>query len=178
MLWTKRAHQCTIFQTSECSPNSSCHVWNFEIFLQTLHHPSWEITLSQFFSWNCIWFGQKKPIKVQNFKLFTAPVKFHQIYTLIGSFYWKYIKFQLKKYRGVMSHDTKEWCKIWRKTDLLFQKCQEFRKFWLQHSKVSKVCTLIVSFFARYIMFELKKYRVVILRDTEEWCKIWRKTDL
>ena len=32
MLWTKRAHQTTIFQTSECSnessPNSSCHFWN------------------------------------------------------------------------------------------------------------------------------------------------------
>ena len=23
------------------------------------------------------------------------------------------------------SHDTKEWCKIWKKTDLLFQKWQE-----------------------------------------------------
>ena len=69
-----------------------------------------------------IWFLQKKPIKVQNFWLSTAQVKFHQIYTLIGFFCWKYIQFQLKKYRGVMSHDTEEWCKIWRKTDLLFQK--------------------------------------------------------
>ena len=27
-------------------------------------------------------------------------------------------------------------------------------------------------------MFELKKCRGVIFRDTEEWCQIWRKTDL
>ena len=190
MLWTKRNHHCTIFQTFECSneslPNSSCHFWNYKVkvysnfaslfsvmkdnssvfflaqtsytldknspskwnfqtfewlgenspnslcnvwnyksgFLQTLHQSSvsWEITLLYFFSWNCIWIGQKEPIKVQNFRHLTAHVKFHQIFTLIGSFCWNYIKFQLKKYKRVISHDTEEWWKIWRKTDLLFQK--------------------------------------------------------
>ena len=34
---------------------------------------------------------------VQNFRLSTAQVKFHQICTLIGYFCWKCIKFQLKK---------------------------------------------------------------------------------
>ena len=33
---------------------------------------------------------------MQNFRLLTAHVKFHQICTLIGSFCRKYIKFQLK----------------------------------------------------------------------------------
>ena len=36
------------------------------------------------------------------------------------------MKFQLKKYRRVMSHDTEEWCKIWIKTNFLFQKWHEF----------------------------------------------------
>ena len=63
---------------------------------------SWEITLLYSFSWNFICFGQKKLIKVQNLRLLTAQVKSHKICTLIGSFYWKYIKFQLKKYRGVI----------------------------------------------------------------------------
>ena len=31
---------------------------------------------------------------------------------------------------------------------------------------------------AKYLMFDLKKYRRVIFHDTEGWCKIWRKTDL
>ena len=52
----------------------------------------------------------------------TVHVKFLQVCTLISSFCWKYIKFQLNKYRWAISHDTKEWCNIWRKTDLLFQK--------------------------------------------------------
>ena len=34
------------------------------------------------------------------------------------------------------------------------------------------------SFWTKYIMFELKKYRTVMFHDTEEWCRIWRKNDL
>ena len=34
---------------------------------------------------------------MQNFRLSTAQIKFHQMCTLIDFFYWKYIKFQLKK---------------------------------------------------------------------------------
>ena len=41
-----------------------------------------------------------------------------KIYTLVGCFRPKYIKFELKKYRGAIFHDTRVWCKIWRKTDL------------------------------------------------------------
>ena len=119
-----------------------------------------------------------EPIKVQIFRLSTAHEKFHQICTLIGSFCWNYIKVQLEKYRGVMSHDPEEWCKIWRKTDFLFQKWHEFGKFWREHSKVSRICTLIGSYCVKYLMFDLKKYRWVIFHDTEECCKIWRKTEL
>ena len=145
-----------------------------------MHHSSmlWEISLLYFFSWNFIWFLQKEPTTVQNFRLSTAQVKFHQICTLIGFFCWKYIKFQLKKYRGVVSHDTEDWCKIWRKTDLLFQNWQEFGEFLSEHSKVSKIYTLIGPLREKYVMFDLKKYRGVILHDPKEWCKIWRKTDL
>ena len=143
---------------------------------------SWEITLLYFFSWNFIWFLQKESIKKQNVRLSTAQVSFYQIYALIGSFCWKYIKFQLKKYRGVMSHETEEWCTIWGKTDLLFQKWQEFGEFWPKHSKVSKICTFIVSFCAKYITFDQKGTEelsyITLKNEKEEWCKIWRKTDL
>ena len=45
-----------------------------------------------------------------------------KICTLIGSFCAKYIRFELKKYRGVISHDSEESCKIRRKTDSWFGK--------------------------------------------------------
>ena len=91
----------------------------------------------------------------------------------------KYIMFELKKYRGVMFHDTEKWCKIWRKTDLWFGKWhEEFGKFSPEHSKISKICTLMGCFWPKYIIFELKKYRGVMFDSTEDWCKMWRKTDL
>ena len=63
------------------------HIWNHKpFFLLTLHHSSmpWEISILYFFSWNFIWF-------LQNFRVLTAQVKFHQICTLISYFWWKYI---------------------------------------------------------------------------------------
>ena len=86
---------------------------------------------------------------------------------------------ELKIYRGVMCHCNEEWCKILIEIDLSFQNWhEEFDKFWPEHSKVSKICTLMGWFWKKYIMFELKKYRGVIFYDTREWSKIWRKTDL
>ena len=77
-----------------------------------------------------------------------------------------------------MPHDTEERCKIGRKINLLFQKWQEVGEFWSEHSKVSKVCTLIRPLRTKYITFDLKKYRGVTFHDNEESCKIWRKTDM
>ena len=84
-----------------------------------------------------------------------------------------------KKYREVIFQEIEEGYKIWRGINLLFKNWhKEFIKFWPEHSKVSKIFTLMGSFWANYVLFELKKYRGVIFHDTEEWCKIWRKTDL
>ena len=145
-----------------------------------MHHSSvsWDIALLYFFSLKCTWFRKKESIKVQNFRLLTAHVKFYKLCTLLDSFCWKFIKFKLKKYIGVMSHDSEGGCKISREIDLLLQKRQEFGEFCSKHSQVSKICIFISSYCAKYLKFDLKKYRGVISHDTEEWCKIWRKTDM
>ena len=50
------------------------------------------------------------------------------------------ITFDLKKYRGVIFHDTEESCKICRKNDLWFRKWhEEFGKISREHLKVSKL---------------------------------------
>ena len=54
---------------------------------------------------------------------------------------------------------------------------QQFDKPWLEHSKVSKIWTLMGCFWPKY-MFEIIKPRGVMLDGIEDWCKIWRKTDL
>ena len=85
----------------------------------------------------------------------------------------KHILFELKKYRGVNFHKNEEGYKIWRGTVLPFQNWRkEFDKFWSEHSKVSKVFTLMGSSWAKYILLELKEYRGVIFHETEEGYKI------
>ena len=78
-----------------------------------------------------------------------------------------------------MFYDTEEGCKIWSKTNSLFQKLQEFVEFCSEHSKFSKICSLIGNFFEKYTSFDLERYRGgVIFHDTEKSWKIWKKPKL
>ena len=47
-----------------------------------------------------------------------------------------------------------------------------------QSTQISKICSVICPFCAKYITFDEKKYRGVTFNDTDESCKIWRKTGL
>ena len=81
-----------------------------------------------------------------------------KIGTLMRSFYSKKKMYELKIYRGVTCHNNEEWCKIWKGIDLSVQNWhEEFDEFWLEHSKISKICTLMGCFWPKYKMFELEK---------------------
>ena len=74
-------------------------------------------------------------LSVQNWhdefdKFWPVQLKISEICTLMGCLWPKCIRFKLKKHIAVMFDGTEYWCKIWRKTDLYFQKChREFGKF-------------------------------------------------
>ena len=60
---------------------------------------------------------------------------------------------------------------------------RNFYKFWPGHSKVSKFCTLMDSFWEKHIMFELKNWRGFMFHHIEDWCKfeenwlvVWKMT--
>ena len=77
------------------------------------------------------------------------------------------IAFELKKNRGVIFNDTEEGYKILKGINMLFENWhKEFDKFWPDHSKVSKTFTVMGSFLAKYILFELQKYRRVTFHGT------------
>ena len=87
--------------------------------------------------------------------------------------------YELKLYKGVMCYDNEEWYKIWKEIDLSVQNWhEEFNKFWPEHSKISKIFTLMGCFWPKYTMFELRKYRRVMFDGIQDWYKVWRKTDL
>ena len=129
--------------------------------------------------WCKIWTGIDW--SVQNWhetfdKFWSEHSKISIICTLMGCFWPKNIIFELRKFRGVMFNDTQNWCKVWRTTDLRFQKWHgKLGKSSPEHSKISKICTLISCFWPKYKRFELKKYRGVMFDGTEHWCKIWIK---
>ena len=56
-----------------------------------------------------------------------------------------------------MSHDPEDWCKFWKKDNLLFQKWQEFGEFLSEHSQVTKIWILISSSRPNDLTFNLKK---------------------
>ena len=80
--------------------------------------------------------------------------------------------------RGVMYHDNEQWFKIWRGIDLPFQNWHHHLTTFPEHLNISKIFTLIGFFWPKYIIFELKMYRRVMLDGTEGWWKIWKNTCL
>ena len=95
---------------------------------------------------------------IRNMTNFNRALQRFKIGILMGSFNPKLKKYELKIHRGVICHDNEEWRKIWRGIDLSFQSWhEEFDKFWSEHLKGSKIFILTCSFWAKYILFELKK---------------------
>ena len=96
--------------------------------------------------------------------------KVSKIYTLIGYFDQSISCLSWKKYRGVLFHDTRVWCKIWRKTDLWFGKWhEEYGKFSPEHLKVSKL-----GFWWDPL---IQSRKGMSLKSTEELCVMTMKND-
>ena len=109
-------------------------------------------------------------------KFWPEHTKISKICTLMGCFWPKYIMLELRKYRGVMFNGTQYWYKVWRKTDLSFQKWhEEYGKFLPESLKVG---TLMTSFCLKLKIFEVKICREVTCHENEEWCKNRRGIDL
>ena len=82
----------------------------------------------------------------------------------------KYLMFDLKQYRGVIFHDTEEWFKIWRKTNLWFGRWhEEFGKFSPELWKVSKLGLSWDLF--------VQSRKCMSLKFTEELCVMTIKND-
>ena len=93
--------------------------------------------------------------------------------TLMGYFCPKYMRCELKKYRGVIFHGTEQWCKIWIKPDLVVSK-MVWGTGWtfIRAPKSLKKCTLIGSFHPKHIMFKLEYFKRILCNNTEGCCKI------
>ena len=103
-------------------------------------------------------------------QIFTRSLESVKIGTLMASFCLKLKMYELKIYRGVMCHGNEEWCKNWRGIDFSFKiDMRNVTMFWLEHSKISQICTLMGCFWPKYNIWAKKR--------TAELCLIALKID-
>ena len=89
-------------------------------------------------------------------QFFTRALKSLKIETFMEYFYPKEKNVWAWNLQGVMCYGNEEWCTVWKGIDFSFQNWhEEFNKFWLEHSKISKTCTLMSRFWPKYIMFHI-----------------------
>ena len=90
----------------------------------------------------------------------------------MGCFWPKYIMFKLKKYKGVIFHDTKEWCKFEEQlTYGLVNDMKNLEKFH-QSTLKSQNWDFYLVLLSK-VENELKFYRGVMCYENEEWLKMW-----
>ena len=94
-------------------------------------------------------------------------------FTSMGYFCPKYMRFELKKYRGVIFHDTQQWCKNWINPYLVVTK-MAWGIGWtlIRAPKSLKKCTLMGSFCPKHIMFQLENFTGIMCHDTEGRYKV------
>ena len=163
LLWKKRSYEGPNFDTSKCSgknlPNSSCYFQTtcqfFFKFCMTLQcHERYLL---------CTFLGQtlhtlhERDQSTRNQMLFLSKV--HKVWA--------------KNYRGIIFHDTEQWCKVWRNSDLVVSKMVwGIRWSFIRELKSLKNCALTGSFYPEHIMFQLENSIGIMCHDTEGWCKI------
>ena len=105
--------------------------------------------------------------------IFTQPFKSLKITITWALFVHKVYRVWAKKYRGVIFHDTEQWCKIWINPDLVVSK-MAWGIGWtfIRALKSLKICALMGSFFPNHTMFQLEIFIGIMCHDTEGWCKI------
>ena len=86
---------------------------------------------------------------MRNLVNFHPTTRKSKTFTSMGSFYPKYITFELKKYRGVVFYDTEQWHKTWINPDLVVSK-MAWEIWWtfIRALKSLKNCTFMGSFCA------------------------------
>ena len=73
----------------------------------------------------------------------------------------KYIRFELKKYRGIVFHDTE----VMQNGIINWVSCQK-------STQSPKNCTIMGSFCQKHFMFQPENFGRIMCHDTEGWCKI------
>ena len=112
-------------------------------------------------------------------------VNFHSIIEKSENcFLFKVSMFEQKKYKGVMFHDTEQWCKIWINLDLVVSKLAwGIGWTFIKAHKSLKICTLMGSFCpkhnnsARKFQRNFVSWHWKVMQNLKEnWLVAWKMT--
>ena len=96
---------------------------------------------------------------IRNLVNFHPTTQKSENFTSMGYFCPKYMRFELKKYRGVIFHDTEQWCKIWINPDLVVSKIAWSRWTFIRAIKSLKKCSLMGLFLSKAYVSARKFHR-------------------
>ena len=106
-----------------------------------------------------------------------------KIWTLMCYFCQKYIMVELKMGRGVMCHNTEEWCKIWGATDMVFEKWHGFDEFRLNTQKSQNLhfnvlfLTEVNNVWAKKLQRSFVSWHGKVMQYLKKnWLVVWRLT--
>ena len=102
--------------------------------------------------------------------IFTQPLKKSKNLTSMSYFCTKYMRFELKKYRAVIFHDTKQWCQICINPSHVVSK-MTWEIGW-NFIRALKNFSLMGSFCQKHIIFQLKYFGGIMCHDNEGSCKM------
>ena len=113
-------------------------------------------------------------IGIRNLTKFDLHIQVLKIFILMGSYWAQYILFGLKKYREIIFHKTEGDTKFGEESTCRLKiGIKNFTKF-DPRTQVSKIFILMGSYWAQYILFELKKWRGIDL-SFQNWHKEFDK---
>ena len=110
---------------------------------------------------------------MRNLVNFHSNTKKSKNFISMGYFCPKYMRFELKKYRVVIFHDTEQWCKICLNPNHVVSKMTWWIGWTLIRAlKVWKIVHWWGFFSQKYLMFQLENLKGIMCHDNEGWCKI------
>ena len=110
---------------------------------------------------------------IRNLVNFHPTTEKSEDFTSMSCFCRKYIRFELRKYRGVIFQHTEQWWKICINPDLVVSKMVwETEWTFIRALKSPKNCTFMGSFCPKHTMFQLENFRGIMCHDNDRWRKI------
>ena len=161
-IWTNESESFWNFGYSGQNSQNSCHFWNnrsvfllnFASVFRVMRHDSSAYT---FLSKILYTFNKRSLEKYVNLVKFYVSSRKSELFHFDEFLWSKSCTVQPEKYKWVISHDTEQWCEIWRKNYFFLWK-MTWELWWIltQAVKNIKICALMGYLCKKYVMFELK----------------------